>query len=200
MLKHDTSKKLVAIGFPGSTYRDLQYFIQQEHQLDVGLINPREFLTLTEFPDQYINLVTHADEMPLKKQVSDHLDTHAVNRFTYVHNTVFLANLKIGNGVFMYPNSMAYPDAEIEDDVIVHGLVGLSHRCRVGKGSFISGRTGVSGGVNIGQYCWIGQCVIFYDNLEIPDFTTIGAMSVITKTITEPGTWTTVYNKKLVKM
>jgi UDP-3-O-[3-hydroxymyristoyl] glucosamine N-acyltransferase len=202
MLRHNPDKKLIAISFPGSTVRDLQYFVKNEHDLEIEIISPREFLKAHTVDDQcqYMNLVVHTNEMRLREEVSNKLDDLKLERFTYVHSSVFLTNIQIGDGVFMYPMSMSYPDAVIEDDVVVHGWVGISHKCVFKKGAFISGRCSISGGVVIGRYSWIGQCVTFYDNINIPDFTTIGAMSVITKDITEPGTWTTVYNKKLVKL
>jgi acetyltransferase-like isoleucine patch superfamily enzyme len=58
----------------------------------------------------------------------------------------------------------------------------------------------ILGGAKIGNSCRIGSNSTILPNVEICDDVTIGAGAVVTKSITEPGTYIGIPAKRLVKV
>jgi UDP-3-O-[3-hydroxymyristoyl] glucosamine N-acyltransferase len=60
----------------------------------------------------------------------------------------------------------------------------------IGAHTVVAGCTGISGSVTIGRDCLIGGGVGIVGHIAICDRVTISGFSFITKSITEPGTYT----------
>jgi UDP-3-O-[3-hydroxymyristoyl] glucosamine N-acyltransferase len=54
----------------------------------------------------------------------------------------------------------------------------------------IAGCTGISGSVAIGRHCMIGGGVGFVGHITVCDHVTISGMTLVAKSITRPGTYT----------
>ena len=81
-------------------------------------------------------------------------------------------------------------DTHLDDQVKLDNDVHLAHNVHVGRASVIAANTTVAGSTTIGKNCTIsGGCGII-DNLIITDSVHITALSLVTKSITKSGTYT----------
>ena len=83
----------------------------------------------------------------------------------------------------------ALDDTVIADGVIIDNLVQVGHNCRIGKNTAIAGCTGLAGSTIIGENCTLAGGVGVLGHLEICDNVHVTAMTMVTKSILEPGSW-----------
>lgn len=99
----------------------------------------------------------------------------------------------IGNQVEIGANTTidrgALVDTVLEDGVKLDNQIQIGHNCRIGAHTVIAGCAGISGSAKIGRYCMIGGGVGIVGHLEICDHVTITGFSLITKSITQKGTY-----------
>ena len=84
----------------------------------------------------------------------------------------------------------ALDDTVIEEGVKLDNQIQVGHNCVIGAHTVIAGCTGISGSVRIGRDCLIGGAVGIVGHIQICDGVTISGFSFVTKSITEPGTYT----------
>lgn len=186
------------MSFDTVTYQDLQYFVQEHSNYTLERIHPDNFLTQQPQPGSYINLVVV--DVELRKKITAHLDNTGADRFSIIHNQSYAPSNNIALGCMIYPLSTVYPGAILERDIIVHSLTIIAHKCHIGVGTFISGGITIAGNTTIGNFTQIGIDSTIYDQVNIVDNTVIGATTVVRKDITEPGTYSSQVNNKLVKI
>ncbi len=83
----------------------------------------------------------------------------------------------------------ALDNTVIASNVIIDNQVHIAHNVTIGSGTAIAGTTGIAGSTNIGRYCIIGGGVAINGHIDICDQVTITGYSMVTKSITEPGTY-----------
>jgi len=102
-----------------------------------------------------------------------------------------LGRVCIGDDVEIGANTTidrgALGDTIIEDGVKIDNQVHVAHNVRIGRHTVVAGCTGISGSAVIGRHCRIGGGVGILGHLEIVDHVTVTAMSLVTKSISEPG-------------
>ena len=102
--------------------------------------------------------------------------------------------VRVGNDVEIGANTAidrgALDDTVIEDGVKLDNLIQVGHNCVIGAHTVIAGCTGIAGSVTIGRDCMIGGGVGIIGHLTVCDGVTISGFAFITKSITEPGTYT----------
>jgi UDP-3-O-[3-hydroxymyristoyl] glucosamine N-acyltransferase len=105
-----------------------------------------------------------------------------------------VGSVRIGNDVEIGANTTidrgALDDTVIEDGVKLDNQIQIAHNCRIGANTVIAGCTGISGSTTVGRDCMIGGGVGLVGHITICDHVTISGFSLITKSITEPGTYT----------
>ena len=84
----------------------------------------------------------------------------------------------------------ALEDTVIEEGVKLDNLIMIAHNCRIGAHTVIAGCTGISGSTTVGRHCVIGGGVGLVGHIDICDGTTISGFTLITKSITKPGVYT----------
>ncbi|MBE9538351.1 MAG: UDP-3-O-(3-hydroxymyristoyl)glucosamine N-acyltransferase [Proteobacteria bacterium] len=77
----------------------------------------------------------------------------------------------------------------IEDGAIIDNLVQIAHNCRIGKNTAIAGCAGLAGSTIIGDNCTLSGGVGVVGHLEICDNVHITGMSMVTKSINKPGSY-----------
>lgn len=77
----------------------------------------------------------------------------------------------------------------IEQGVKLDNQIQVAHNVHIGAHTAIAGCAGIAGSVRIGRYCTIAGGVGFSGHLEIADNVHITGMSLVTKSITEPGVY-----------
>lgn len=84
----------------------------------------------------------------------------------------------------------AIDDTIIEEGVKLDNQIQIAHNVRIGAHTAMAGCVGIAGSAKIGKYCTIGGGAIVLGHLEIADRVDISAGSLITKSIAEPGRYT----------
>ncbi len=83
----------------------------------------------------------------------------------------------------------ALDDTIIHRGVIIDNLVQIAHNVEIGEHSAIAGCTGISGSTKIGAWCTLAGGVGLVGHIEICDRVHVTGMTMITKSITRPGSY-----------
>ena len=106
-----------------------------------------------------------------------------------------LGGIRIGDDVEIGANCAldlgALGDTVIESGVRIDNLVHIAHNVRVGEHTAIAGQCGFSGSVVVGKRCMFGGQSAFAGHIEICDDVIVLGKGMVTKSITEPGTYGT---------
>ncbi len=104
-----------------------------------------------------------------------------------------LGRVVIGNDVELGANTTvdrgAIEDTIIEDGVKIDNQVQIAHNVRIGAHTAIAGCAGIAGSAKIGRHCAIAGGVGIAGHLEIADGVQITAMALVTKSISQPGVY-----------
>ena len=84
----------------------------------------------------------------------------------------------------------ALDDTIIEDGVKLDNQIQIGHNCRVGAHTAMAGCVAVAGSADIGSQCTIGAGALVLGHLSVCDHAEISADTVISRSITKPGTYT----------
>jgi UDP-3-O-[3-hydroxymyristoyl] glucosamine N-acyltransferase len=81
----------------------------------------------------------------------------------------------------------------IEDGVKLDNLIQIGHNVRIGAHTAMAGCSAVAGSTTIGRYCTIGGAACIVGHLTLADRVNISAVSVVTHSILQPGTYSGVF-------
>ncbi len=102
-----------------------------------------------------------------------------------------LGSVVIGNDCEVGANTTidrgAIEDTILGDDVKIDNQVQIGHNVRVGDHTAMAGCAAIAGSTTIGKYCLIGGGAGVVGHLTLCDGVTVGAMSLVTHSIHEPG-------------
>ena len=87
----------------------------------------------------------------------------------------------------------AIDDTVIEDGVKLDNQIQVAHNVRIGAHTAIAACVGIAGSSRIGRFCRIGGASGIAGHLTIADNVEISAHTLVTKSITEAGTYTGAY-------
>lgn len=177
--------KIALVGFPEAIFiQDLKNQISSDHH-DVSVIHPDDFVA-SSIPDHDGYMICVTRDMTLRASLVEHCLRHGFPGFTFVHpSAVVFADAVIGAGCFVGPFAFVASRAEIDDHCLINPYVMVSHVSHVGQGSVLHPGTMVAGTTKIGKYCKFNFKSAMLDDLDMADFTEVGANSLITKSITE---------------
>ncbi|MFO1353139.1 MAG: UDP-3-O-(3-hydroxymyristoyl)glucosamine N-acyltransferase [Acinetobacter sp.] len=109
------------------------------------------------------------------------------------HRIAQLGSVQIGNDACLGSNCSidrgALDDTILEDGVIIDNLVQIAHNVQIGQHTAIAANTAIAGSVRIGKNCIIGGGSAVAGHLNIADNVTLTGMSMVTKSISEAGTF-----------
>lgn len=83
----------------------------------------------------------------------------------------------------------AVEDTVLEDGVKLDNQIQVGHNVRIGAHTAIAGCVGIAGSARIGHHCAIGGGAGILGHLELADHVQVTAMSLVTRSITEPGVY-----------
>ncbi len=81
----------------------------------------------------------------------------------------------------------ALEDTVLENDVRLDNQIQIAHNVHIGAHTAMAGCSAVAGSARIGKYCLIGGGAGILGHLEVADRVTVTAMSLVTRSITEAG-------------
>lgn len=110
------------------------------------------------------------------------------------HKVPQLGSVVIGNNVSIGANTTidrgSAKNTILEEGVKLDNQIQIAHNVQIGAHTAIAGCVGIAGSTKIGKYCQIGGGAGLAGHLIICDQVGIAGMSMITKSITEPGQYT----------
>ena len=95
--------------------------------------------------------------------------------------------VEIGSNSSIDRGSVGY--TKIDDDVKIDNLVHIAHNVEIGSGTAIAANSAIAGSSTIGKHCTIAGCCGVVDNIEITDSVHITAMTLVTKSLKQSGTY-----------
>jgi sugar O-acyltransferase (sialic acid O-acetyltransferase NeuD family) len=107
---------------------------------------------------------------------------------------------ELGKGNLILDYTLIETDAKLGYCNLINCYVGIFHDVEIGNYNEIMPGAKILGGAKIGNSCRIGSNSTILPNVQICDDVVIGAGAVVTKSITEPGTYIGVPAKKFVKI
>ncbi len=103
-----------------------------------------------------------------------------------------LGSVQIGDDCEIGANTTidrgAIGDTIVENDVRLDNQIQIGHNVRIGAHTAMAGRVGISGSTQIGKYCLFAGASGAVGHIRIADRTTVNFCSVVSKSITQPGT------------
>ena len=107
------------------------------------------------------------------------------------HRIAQLGSVKVGHDVRIGSNCSidrgALDDTILEDGVIIDNLVQIAHNVKIGANTAIAAECGIAGSTTIGKNCIFAGGVGVVGHVNIADNVTITGMSMVTKSISEAG-------------
>jgi UDP-3-O-[3-hydroxymyristoyl] glucosamine N-acyltransferase len=104
-----------------------------------------------------------------------------------------LGSVRIGNDVDIGANTTidrgALEDTILESGVRLDNQIQVAHNVFIGAHTAIAGCVGISGSARIGRHCLIGGGAGIVGHLEITDNVVVTGMTMVTRSITEPGVY-----------
>lgn len=104
-----------------------------------------------------------------------------------------IGSVQIGDDVEIGANTSidrgAMKDTIIENGVKIDNQIQIAHNVRIGAHTALAGCVGIAGSAIIGKRCMLGGGVGIAGHIEIADDVTITGMSLVTKSITKPGVY-----------
>ncbi|MDF1797005.1 MAG: UDP-3-O-(3-hydroxymyristoyl)glucosamine N-acyltransferase [Coxiellaceae bacterium] len=102
-----------------------------------------------------------------------------------------LGSVMIGDDVEIGANTTidrgALGDTIIADGVRLDNQIQVAHNVHIGEHTAIAGCVGIAGSTTIGKHCMVGGGTCIGGHLTIPDGTMFSGMSMVTKSVDEPG-------------
>lgn len=83
----------------------------------------------------------------------------------------------------------AIDDTVIGNGAILDNQIQVAHNVVIGEHTALAGKVGISGSTRVGAHCMIGGAAGIAGHLEICDRVQILGMSLVSRSITEPGTY-----------
>ena len=102
--------------------------------------------------------------------------------------------VRVGDDVEVGANTTidrgALDDTVIEEGVKLDNQIQVGHNVVIGAHTVVAGCVGISGSTTIGRHCMIGGGAGFVGHISVCDKVVVSAMTLVSKSITEPGTYT----------
>lgn len=109
------------------------------------------------------------------------------------HKIPHLGSVMIGDDVEIGANTTvdrgALDDTVIEKGVKLDNLIQVAHNVRIGENTAIAACVGIAGSAVIGKNCQISGAAVILGHLSVADNVTVTAMSLVTKSIKQSGTY-----------
>ncbi|MBY0380101.1 MAG: UDP-3-O-(3-hydroxymyristoyl)glucosamine N-acyltransferase [Burkholderiales bacterium] len=108
-----------------------------------------------------------------------------------------IGGVLIGNNVDIGANTTVdcgtFTPTIIENGVVIDNLVQIAHNVVIGAYSGIAAGVAIAGSTTIGKHCQLGGCCMITGHIKIADYTVVGAATGISKSITKPDLYFSVY-------
>jgi len=184
------NKTIALIGFAGSTVtQEANHFIGKEFSGKITIINPDDFLNLTNKQD-YQYFVAFTLDIVQRAQVIDIIESMNLDCIKYAHETVVCyqnIDQVLGRGSFVAPYTTILLSAQIGNHCIIETNCLVAHYSTLADnvvlhaGTLIAGRTTIGANTVFNFKSSTINAVSICGNIEV------GATSTVTKDIDQSG-------------
>ena len=140
--------------------------------------------TLNKYPEE-LSLVLAIGNPAVKKKILDKISNGNISFPVLIHPSVLLgnSNVSIGNGCIICAGNILTVDLQLGKHVILNLACTVGHDTIIGDlCSFMPG-VNISGEVNIENGVYVGTGAKIINQLQIGEWTVIGAGAVVSKTL-----------------
>lgn len=133
-----------------------------------------------------ISLVIAIGSPNIKKKIIDNISNSLVSYPTVIHPTALIGDseyVKIGKGCIICAGNIITTNIEIEDFVTLNLACTIGHDTIIKKYSAFMPSVNISGEVVIGEGVYCGTGVKIINQLEIGEYTIVGAGAVVAKSL-----------------
>lgn len=133
-----------------------------------------------------ISLVVSIGNPIVKKRILDKITNSLVDYPTLIHPTVWIGDkefVELGDGCIICAGNLITTNIRIEDFVILNLGCTVGHDTVIKKYSAFMPSVNISGEVNVGEGVYVGTGAKIINQLEIGDYTIVGAGAVVSKSL-----------------
>jgi len=127
----------------------------------------------------------------IRKQKYDEAKNKGYKLASYVSSKCTSLTDEIGDNCFILEDNTIQPFVKIRDNVTLWSGNHIGHHSVINSHTFIASHVVISGGVNIGEQCFIGVNATLRDHINIGDRCVLGAGTVILSDAQEEGLYIT---------
>jgi carbonic anhydrase/acetyltransferase-like protein (isoleucine patch superfamily) len=198
MIITSSNKPIRIIGFAESTItQEGVYFISSEYEGTIDVITPDDFLASTD-KHEYQYLVFFTLDAKKRIEVIDIVESLQLDCLSFVHDSAVIYKdlrkldpweiaLVIGRGTVICPFSSIMLHSTIGNHCLIELYCLISHYCKLGNNVILHSGTTIAGRTIVGDNCVFNFKSTVLNALTICDNVEVGALSGITKNITQPG-------------
>lgn len=192
MILYDNHKPLVLIGYTDSTITQEAKFWYDSCGYDPQVIEPDEFLSMPEFMQRnYQYGIAFTLDKQLRQKLLGICCEKDLNLLSYLHPTVVIgtndARDVIAPGCFVAPYSTLLLGSEIGVGTIIETYCLISHHVKIAANAHLHSGVMIAGRTRIGNNSIFNFKSSVLNNLSLCDDIEVGAVSCVTKSITESG-------------
>lgn len=200
--------KLSLIGYSGHAYVCAEVLLLNGHIIDGYFeltqmaLNPfnLKYRGKGDVLDPALTVFVAIGDNALRKKLYNMAFTNGNVIATLIHPKSIVSKLaQVQSGTLICASANINPFAAIGNGVIINSGAIIEHECEIGSFSHIAPGAVLLGNVKIGSLCFIGANSVVKQGISICDNVTIGMGAVVTKDITEPGTYIGSPARKLEK-
>jgi len=133
-----------------------------------------------------ISLAVSIGSPVIKKKILDKITNPLVNYPTLIHPLAWIGDkefVEIGNGCIICAGTFITTNIKIEDFVILNLGCTIGHDTVIKKYAAFMPSVNISGEVTIGKGVYVGTGAKIINQLEIGEYTIVGAGAVVSKTL-----------------
>jgi sugar O-acyltransferase (sialic acid O-acetyltransferase NeuD family) len=149
--------------------------------------------------DEYEVIVAIGDPIDRKKIVESL--PRSTKYFTHIHSSVIILdpNVEIGEGSIICANSVLTTNIKLGKHCHLNLLTTIGHDCLIGDFFTTAPGVKISGNCNISNCVYFGTNSSIKQKINICENVIIGMNAAVVKNIDEPGIYTGIPSKKLIK-
>lgn len=175
------------INKPTKTWNIVGFFDDGHEKGDIingyPILGKTEDLNCWETP---ISMAVSIGNPIVKKRILDRITNPLVDYPTLIHPTVWIGDkefVNVGRGCIICAGNLITTNIRIEDFVILNLGCTVGHDTVIKKYSAFMPSVNISGEVIVGEGVYVGTGAKIINQLEIGDYTIVGAGAVVSKTL-----------------
>jgi acetyltransferase EpsM len=193
---HDSSKKVVLLGYSGHGYVVAEALLQLGYHL-IGYADEGEheknpynipFLGDERSPDfdwhREVSYALGVGDNKIRSKIAQRVKSNGGRLLSVIHPQASISkDLKIGSGSFIARNVTVNPLVKIGENVILNTSCSIDHECLIEDNLHIAPGAVLAGNVKVGKGAFVGANSVVKEGVRIGEGALVGAGSVIIRDV-----------------